>query len=60
MGQPGSGRETGQAAGAGFADGGELDVLGPGVPLAGFADDAHARLAALTDELIGVLHGWRR
>jgi hypothetical protein len=26
--------------GCGFADGGELDVLGPGVPLAGFADDA--------------------
>jgi Domain of unknown function (DUF222)/HNH endonuclease len=47
--------------GCGFADGGELDVLGPGVPLAGFADDAHARLAALTDdELIGVLRAWRR
>jgi hypothetical protein len=60
-GQPGSGHETGRAAGAGFADGGELDVLGPGVPLAGFADDAHTRLAALTDdELIGVLHTWRR
>ena len=29
--------------------------------LAGFADDAHARLAALTDdELIGVLRAWRR
>jgi hypothetical protein len=36
--------------GCGFADGGELDVLGPGVPLAGFADDAHARLAVLTDD----------
>ena len=47
--------------GCGFADGGELDVLDPGVPLAGFADDAHARLAALTDnELIGVLRAWRR
>jgi Domain of unknown function (DUF222) len=47
--------------GYGFADGGELDVLDPGVPLAGFADDAHARLAALTDdELIGVLRAWRR
>src|SRR5215469_7398670 len=31
------------------------------MPLAGFADDAHARLAALTDdELIGVLRAWRR
>jgi Domain of unknown function (DUF222) len=47
--------------GCGFADGGELDVLGPGVPLAGFADDAHARLAVLTDdELVGVLRAWRR
>ncbi|MDR3036606.1 MAG: 13E12 repeat family protein, partial [Kitasatospora sp.] len=47
--------------GAGFAEGGPLDVLSPGVPLAGFADDAHARLGALTDdELIGVLRAWRR
>jgi uncharacterized protein DUF222 len=31
------------------------------VALAGFADDAHARLGALTDdELIGVLRGWQR
>ena len=33
----------------------------PGVALAGFADDAHERLGALTDdELIGVLRAWRR
>jgi len=36
-------------------------VLAAGMALAGFADDAHARLAALTDdELIGVLRAWRR
>jgi len=68
--QPAPVAETGPAGfwppdrsggGCGFADGGELDVLGPGVPLAGFADDAHARLAALADdELIGVLRAWRR
>ncbi len=33
----------------------------PGVPLAGFADDAHARLGQLADdEVIGVLRGWWR
>ena len=68
--QPAPVAETGPAGflprdrsggGYGFADGGELDVLDPGVPLAGFAADAHARLAALTDdELIGVLRAWRR
>jgi hypothetical protein len=48
-------------AGAGFAEGGPLDVLIAGLPLTGFADDAHARLAALTDdELVGVLRAWRR
>ena len=51
----------GSGRGSGFADGGALDVLPPGVALAGFADDAHARLGALTDdELIGVLRGWQR
>jgi len=51
----------GSGHGSGFADGGALDVLPPGVALAGFADDAHARLGALTDdELIGVLRGWQR
>lgn len=46
---------------SGFADGGQLDTLAAGVALADFADDAHARLAAVTDdELIGVLRGWRR
>jgi Domain of unknown function (DUF222) len=47
--------------GAGFAEGGPLDALAAGMPLAGFADGAHARLAVLTDdELIGVLRAWRR
>ncbi len=47
--------------GTGFADGEVLDGLAAGLPLAGFADDAHARLAALTDdELIGVLRAWSR
>ena len=47
--------------GAGFAEGGVLDGLAPGVALAGFAEDAHAGLAGLTDdELIGVLRAWRR
>jgi hypothetical protein len=51
----------GGAPGVGFAEGGPLDVLAAGMALAGFADDAHARLAALTDdELIGVLRAWRR
>src|SRR5215469_16258147 len=46
---------------AGFAEGGVLDRLAPGLALAGFADDAHAGLAGLTDdELIGVLRAWRR
>ena len=50
-----------EAGGAGFAEGGVLDGLAPGVALAGFAEDAHARLAGLTDdELIGVLRGWAR
>ena len=48
-------------AGTGFAEGSPLDTLAAGMPLAGFADDAHARLAALTDdELVGVLRAWRR
>jgi Domain of unknown function (DUF222) len=51
----------GSGHGAGFADGGVLDVLAPGVSLAGFADDAHRRLADTDDDsLIGVLRGWRR
>ena len=51
----------GSGHGAGFADGGTLDVLAPGVSLAGFADDAHRRLADTDDDsLIGVLRGWRR
>jgi hypothetical protein len=45
----------------GFAEGGVLDVLAPGVALAGCADDAHAGLGGLTDdELIGVLRAWAR
>ena len=51
----------GTGRGTGFADGGALDVLAPGVALAGFADDAHARLSVVSDdELIGVLRGWWR
>ena len=51
----------GTGLGAGFADGGPLDVLAPGVVLAGCADDAHARLAGVSDdELIGVLRAWWR
>ena len=51
----------GSGHGAGFADGGVLDVLAPGVSLAGFADDAYRRLADTDDDsLIGVLRGWRR
>jgi hypothetical protein len=51
----------GAGRGTGFADGGVLDGLAPGVALAGFAADAHARLDRLTDdELIGVLRAWRR
>jgi hypothetical protein len=51
----------GSGGGCGFADGGDLDVLAPGVALAGFADDAHARLGGLDDDaLIGVLRAWRR
>ena len=51
----------GTGRGTGFADGGPLDVLVPGVPLAGFADAAHARLAQVSDdELVGVLRGWWR
>ena len=40
----------GTGRGAGFADGGALDVLVPGVPLAGFADEAQARLSAVGDD----------
>jgi len=51
----------GPGGAAGFAEGGVLDGLAPGVALAGFAEDAHAGLAGLTDdELIGVLRAWRR
>lgn len=51
----------GSGNGTGFADGGVLDVLPPGVVLAGFADEAHTRLTEISDdELIGVLRAWRR
>ncbi|MGH3126012.1 MAG: hypothetical protein ACRDND_33970, partial [Streptosporangiaceae bacterium] len=54
-------RAGGGAGFAGFAQDGVLDLLAPGVPLAGFADAAHARLTALTgNELVGVLAAWRR
>ena len=49
-------------AGTGFAEGGVLDELEPGVVLAGFAQDAQAAgLDALCDdELIGVVRAFRR
>jgi hypothetical protein len=51
----------GSGGGLGFADGGALDVLAPGLALAGFADDACAQLDGLEDDsLIGVLRAWRR
>jgi hypothetical protein len=51
----------GPGSGAGFAEGGVLDGLAPGVVLAGCAEDAHAALAGLTDdELVGVLRAWAR
>jgi hypothetical protein len=51
----------GSGHGAGFADGGVLNGLAPGVSLAGFADETHRRLTDVDDDaLIGVLHGWRR
>src|SRR6202035_2836766 len=54
-------RAGGGAGFAGFAQDGVLDLLAPGVPLAGFADAAHAQLTALTgNELVGVLAAWRR
>jgi hypothetical protein len=47
--------------GPGFADGGVLDVLAAGLPLAGFAADAQDSLGQVTDdELVGVLRAWRR
>ena len=46
---------------AGFAQDEVLDVLAPGLALAGFADAAHAALGGLSDnELVGVIRGWRR
>jgi hypothetical protein len=58
---PGVLPRDGSGGGPGFADGGVLDVLAPGVVLAGFADAAHARLGGVSDdELIGVLRAWRR
>src|SRR5579859_3740050 len=51
----------GSGRGAGFADGGPLDVLAAGAALGGLADDAHRRLGALSDdELLLVLLAWRR
>ena len=52
----------GSRVGGGFAGGGVLDVLPPGVVLAGFAADAWADGLDMPsdDELIGVLRAWRR
>jgi Domain of unknown function (DUF222) len=60
-GPAGAAAGSGPVGGPGFAEGGVLDVLAPGVALAGCADDAHAGLAGLTDdELVGVLRAWAR
>ena len=57
----GFGQRDGSGNGAGFADGGVLDMLAAGLPLAGFAADAHDRLSEVgDDELVGVLRAWRR
>jgi hypothetical protein len=51
----------GSGGGAGFADGGVLDVLAAGLPLAGFAEDAHDALGQADDDaLIGMIRAWRR
>jgi hypothetical protein len=55
------GPRDGAGDGPGFTDGGVLDVLAAGLPLAGFAADAHDRLGQVSDdELVGVLRAWRR
>ncbi|HEY2490712.1 MAG TPA: DUF222 domain-containing protein [Streptosporangiaceae bacterium] len=60
-GPAGAAAGSGPVVGPGFAEGGVLDALAPGVALAGFAEDAHAGLAGLTDdELVGVLRAWAR
>jgi hypothetical protein len=57
----GFGPRDGSGDGPGFADGGVLDVLAAGLPLAGFAADTHDRLVQVTDdELVGLLRAWRR
>src|SRR5487761_1070299 len=54
-------RRDRSGGGAGFADGGELDVLAGGLALAGFADDAQAGLPRADDDsLVGVTRAWRR
>ena len=57
----GFGQRDGSGNWAGFTDGGVLDMLAAGLPLAGFAADAHDRLSEVgDDELVGVLRAWRR
>jgi Domain of unknown function (DUF222) len=47
--------------GSGFGQGDRLDVMPPGVTLAGLAEDAHGVLAAIDDDcLTGVIRAWRR
>ena len=54
-------QRDGSGGGAGFADGGVLDVLAAGLPLAGFAEDAHDTLGHADDDaLIGMIRAWRR
>ena len=52
---------AGDDPGRGFAQGGILDELPASMTLAGFADDAYARVATLDDDcLTGVMRAWRR
>jgi Domain of unknown function (DUF222) len=47
--------------GYGFGEGDPLDLAAAGLPLAGFAEDAHTALGSIDDDcLVGLIRGWRR
>lgn len=51
----------GTGLGCGFADGGVLDTLPAGIPLAMFARDSHDQINDLDDDsLVGLVRAWRR
>jgi hypothetical protein len=51
----------GTGLGCGFADGGVLDTLPAGIPLAMSATDSHDRIDDLDDDsLVGLVRAWRR